>query len=215
MQAQEVAAITIAEYDRIAVAYRRGTADHDVSQNIAALLEAIEGEAPHVILDLGCGPGRDLRRFTALGHEAVGLDGSGELTAMARTETDCEVLHQDFLALDLPSARFDGIFANARCSTCRAASSPGSSATSRRPSSPTASCSARTRGATMSKAGPAAATAASMISKRGAPTSPPRAFGSCTTTTVRRAGRGRSSRGSPRSGARGRGISPSSGPSHL
>ena len=32
---------------------------------------------------------------------------------MARANTDCEVLHQDFLALDLPSARFDGIFANA------------------------------------------------------------------------------------------------------
>ena len=113
VQAQEVVAITIAEYDRMAAAYRRGTADHDVSQNIAALLEAIEGEAPHVILDLGCGPGRDLRQFTALGHEAVGLDGSGELSAMARANTDCEVLHQDFLALDLPPGRFDGIFANA------------------------------------------------------------------------------------------------------
>ena len=50
---------------------------------------------------------------TALGHEAVGLDGSGELSAMARANSDCEVLHQDFLALDLASARFDGIFANA------------------------------------------------------------------------------------------------------
>ena len=113
MQAHKVTAITIAEYDRMAAAYRRGTADHDVSQNIAALLEAIEGEGPHVILDLGCGPGRDLRRFTALGHVVVGLDGSSELVAMARAETDCEVLHQDFLALDLPLARFDGIFANA------------------------------------------------------------------------------------------------------
>ena len=113
MQAHEVTGITIAEYDRMAAAYRRGTADHDVSQNIAALLEAIEGEGPHVILDLGCGPGRDLRRFTALGHVVVGLDGSSELVAMARAETDCEVLHQDFLALDLPLARFDGIFANA------------------------------------------------------------------------------------------------------
>ena len=113
MKAHEITAITIAEYDRMAEAYRRGTADHDVSQNITVLLDAIEGEAPHVILDLGCGPGRDLRRFTELGHEAVGLDGSGELAAMARGETGCEVLHQDFLALDLPSARFDGIFANA------------------------------------------------------------------------------------------------------
>ena len=113
VRAQEVTAVTIAEYDRIAAAYRRGTAGHDVSQNIAALLDAIERDAPHVILDLGCGPGRDLHQFAALGHEAVGLDGSGELAALARITTDCEVLHQDFIALDLPAARFDGIFANA------------------------------------------------------------------------------------------------------
>ncbi len=112
-KAREVVAITIAEYDRMAAAYRRGTADHDVSQNIAALLEAIEGAPPHVILDLGCGPGRDLRRFTELGHEAVGLDGAAELVALARAETHCAVLHQDFLALDLPAGHFDGIFANA------------------------------------------------------------------------------------------------------
>ena len=112
-EAREAAALTLAEYDRMAEAYRHGTADHDVSQNIAALLEAIEGEAPYAILDLGCGPGRDLRAFTALGHEVTGLDGSAALVALARAETDCDVLHQDFLALDLPPARFDGVFANA------------------------------------------------------------------------------------------------------
>lgn len=112
-EAWEAAAITLAEYDRMAEAYRHGTADHDVSQNIAALLEAIEGEPPHAILDLGCGPGRDLRAFTALGHEVTGLDGAVELVALARAESDRPVLHQDLLALDLPPARFDGIFANA------------------------------------------------------------------------------------------------------
>ena len=111
--AREATAITLAEYDGMAEAYRHGTADHDVSQNIAALLDAIEGEAPYAILDLGCGPGRDLLAFTALGHEVVGLDGAAELVALARAETDCTVLLQDFLALDLPAARFDGIFANA------------------------------------------------------------------------------------------------------
>ena len=113
MDAREAAAVTLAEYDRIAAAYGRGTAGHDVSQNIAALLDEIEGEAPYVILDLGCGPGRDLRRFVELGHEAVGLDGAAVFVTMARAATGCEVLHQDFLALDLPPARFDGIFANA------------------------------------------------------------------------------------------------------
>jgi SAM-dependent methyltransferase len=32
---------------------------------------------------------------------------------MARTDSGCEVRQQDFSALDLPSERFDGIFANA------------------------------------------------------------------------------------------------------
>ncbi len=32
---------------------------------------------------------------------------------MARTATGCEVLHQNFLSLSLPTARFHGIFANA------------------------------------------------------------------------------------------------------
>ena len=111
--ARRAAAITLAEYDRVAVAYRRGTEDHDVSQNISALLDAIEGTPPYAILDLGCGPGRDLCAFTALGHEVTGLDGSTELVALARAASGCPVLHQDFLDLDLPPARFDGIFANA------------------------------------------------------------------------------------------------------
>jgi len=110
---QSVAARTLAHYNARAEQFREGTRDHDVRQNIDALLSAIEGEAPFVILDFGCGPGRDLAAFTALGHVAVGLDGSAEFVAMARSATGCEVLHQDFLALDLPDGRFDGVFANA------------------------------------------------------------------------------------------------------
>ena len=111
--ARRAAAITLAEYDGMAAAYRRGTADHDVSQNIRALLDAIEGTPPYAILDVGCGPGRDLRAFTALGHEVTGLDGSTGLVALARADTGCPVLHQNLLDLDLPPASFDGIFANA------------------------------------------------------------------------------------------------------
>ena len=105
--------ITIAHYDRSAQAYWDGTRDHDVSQNTAALLDAMEGVPPYSILDLGCGPGRDLHFFRALGHDATGLDGSEAFVAMARAHSGCEVLHQDFLAMDLPAARFDGVFANA------------------------------------------------------------------------------------------------------
>ena len=65
---------TIAHYDQLAEAYWDGTRDHDVSQNHSALLDAIEGDPPYSILDLGCGPGRDLRYFRSLGHDVVGLD---------------------------------------------------------------------------------------------------------------------------------------------
>ncbi len=105
--------ITIGHYDRMAEPYWIGTRDHDVSQNTAALLEAIESEPPYAILDLGCGPGRDLHYFKSLGHEAIGLEGSKELVEMARRYSGCEVLHQDFMALELPEGRFDGVFANA------------------------------------------------------------------------------------------------------
>lgn len=43
----------------------------------------------------------------------MGLDGSETFAAMARADTGCEVLRQDFLKLDLPAGRFHGIFANA------------------------------------------------------------------------------------------------------
>lgn len=110
---RQITATTVAHYNRVAEDFREGTRDHDVSQNIDALLRHIAKPAPLQILDFGCGPGRDLKTFTALGHVAVGLDGSERFAQMARDETGCEVLQQNFLALDLPAERFDGIFANA------------------------------------------------------------------------------------------------------
>jgi len=109
----EITQTTLAHYDGTAESFWSGTRDHDVRQNIEALLEAIGGDEPHTILDFGCGPGRDLAAFRALGHTAVGLDGSEEFVRMARAHSGCEVLHQNFLALDLPAGRFDGLFANA------------------------------------------------------------------------------------------------------
>lgn len=116
LSAADLAALarrTLSHYDSSASSFRDGTRDHDVSQNYGALLRAVGGEPPRVLLDLGCGPGRDLAYFKSLGHEAVGLDGSAAFVQMARDDTGCEVLHQSFLQLSLPAGRFHGIFANA------------------------------------------------------------------------------------------------------
>jgi len=108
-----IAARTLAHYDQNAQAFWEGTRDHDVSQNIAALLKHIEAAPPFELLDFGCGPGRDLKTFTALGHHATGLEGSAQLAAMARAHSGCNVLEQNFLELELPGGHFDGVFANA------------------------------------------------------------------------------------------------------
>ena len=110
---EQITALTLAHYNQRAEDFRAGTRDHDVRQNIDALLRHIKGPPPFSILDFGCGPGRDLKTFSGLGHLAVGLDGAEAFARMARSDSGCEVWQQDFLALDLPDARFDGVFANA------------------------------------------------------------------------------------------------------
>ena len=110
---EEISNLTLEHYDQHAEEFWEGTRDHDVSQNIEALLKYIEGEPPSTILDFGCGPGRDLKTFSKLGHIAIGLEGSARLAAMARAYSGCEVWQQDFLKLDLPAGYFDGVFANA------------------------------------------------------------------------------------------------------
>jgi len=109
---ENVAGLTLEHYDERARDFWEGTRGHDVSQNIATLLQYIEGQPPFTILDFGCGPGRDLKAFEELGHVAIGLEGSARFAAMAR-EQGHKVWEQNFLALDLPGSRFDGVFANA------------------------------------------------------------------------------------------------------
>ena len=75
VQLRRISEITIGYYDRMAKPYWDGTRDHDVSQNYAALLEAIESEPPFCIVDLGCGPGQELPRVLLGLHAALKLDG--------------------------------------------------------------------------------------------------------------------------------------------
>jgi SAM-dependent methyltransferase len=110
---ERIANQTLASYQARAKDFWEGTRDHDVSQNVAALLGNLRGEPPFAILDIGCGPGRDLKTFADLGHNAVGLEGVAEFATHARSFSGCEVWEQDLLQMELPPGRFDGIFANA------------------------------------------------------------------------------------------------------
>lgn len=108
-----ITSVTLDDYEKTAESFWRGTRDHDVSQNIDALLRHINATPPFTLLDFGCGPGRDLLRLRELGHTPIGLDGTPSFIAMARAYSGCEVWQQEFLQLDLPDIFFDGIYANA------------------------------------------------------------------------------------------------------
>ena len=109
----EITRGTLEHYQAGAEGFWQATQDHDVSQNIDALLSELPEVGSHRILDFGCGPGRDLIALRERGHDPVGLDGTLAFVEMAREKAGVEVLHQNFLGLDLPPAHFDGVFANA------------------------------------------------------------------------------------------------------
>jgi SAM-dependent methyltransferase len=199
---REISASTIGRYRAMATSYREGTWNHDVSQNIQALLAAIAGVPPYRILDLGCGPGRDLVTFRDLGHVVVGLDGCPEFVAMARAVSGCEVWQQDLLAMTLPPATFDGVFANAVLfhvpsralpvvlDQLHAALKPGGVLLASNP-----------RGQTR-RASSMAVTRVSIASTRGDGWSPAAGLPWSTTLSARPASPAASSHGSPPSGAR-------------
>ena len=49
----QITTLTLAHYQDRAEEFRAGTRDHDVSQNIAALLRHIQDQPPFTLLDFG------------------------------------------------------------------------------------------------------------------------------------------------------------------
>lgn len=109
----EIESITLNHYNQNADDFWLGTKNHDVSQNYQALLSQFSPDQSLTILDFGCGPGRDVRYFKSLGHNAIGLDGCPSFCEMARDYSGGEIWHQSFLKLQLPDNYFDAVFANA------------------------------------------------------------------------------------------------------
>jgi len=110
---KKISALTLEHYETRAEDFREGTRDHDVSQNIEALLRHIAGEPPFTILDFRLRAGARSQGVQSARPRRHRLEGAARFVAMARAESGCEVWQQDFLKLDLPEARFDGVFANA------------------------------------------------------------------------------------------------------
>lgn len=70
-----------------------------------------------VILDLGCGSGRDTLAFKSLGYQVAAIDYSIELVKKATELTGISVRHESFYELD-ESAQYDGVWACASLLHC-------------------------------------------------------------------------------------------------
>lgn len=67
-----------------------------------------------LILDLGCGPGRNAKIFTDKGYKCIGVDLSPKMIEFAKEyapKADFEIM--DVCELDFEDNKFDGIWANA------------------------------------------------------------------------------------------------------
>ena len=62
------------------------------------------------ILDLGCGSGRDTKKFLNRGYKVEAIDGSSELCKLASEYTGIDIKCMDFFDLD-EHERYDGIWA--------------------------------------------------------------------------------------------------------
>lgn len=98
---------TIEFYNKNAQCYTASTISIDVSKEIKDFLIGIPNGG--YILDVGCGSGRDLKIFSALGYGVQGIDASEELVKIAKKNSGVPVESKNFLEIDYQN-QFDGIW---------------------------------------------------------------------------------------------------------
>ena len=101
---------SVAAYTPVADDYERAFADRRAAEVERFARSLAPGSR---VLDAGCGPGRDLARLAAAGHDPVGLELNAAFVERARRHAP--VVHGDLRDVAAPFAdeRFDGVWADA------------------------------------------------------------------------------------------------------
>lgn len=99
---------TIEYYDEHSELFIGDTFDADMSAARSVFLKDIPEEG--LILDLGCGSGRDSKAFLQAGYRVDSLDGSKVLCESASKILQRPVMHKRFDELD-DTGKYDGIWA--------------------------------------------------------------------------------------------------------
>lgn len=100
---------TLAFYEDNAQSYAESTLGCDMGRQVARFAALLSDGA--TVLDAGCGSGRDLAALRAAGFDAVGLDISPQLAAIAREYSGCRVEVGDLRDPPFDDGSFNGIWA--------------------------------------------------------------------------------------------------------
>ncbi|RZF21699.1 class I SAM-dependent methyltransferase [Halobacteriovorax vibrionivorans] len=95
-------------YDKNNQEFIDSTLDLDLTSLYKPFLKEVK--AGGAILDIGCGPGRDLKYFVDHGYKAEGVEPSSKLAGFAREHSGC-VVHEGLLQDVSIEGKFDGIWA--------------------------------------------------------------------------------------------------------
>ncbi|MCM1112757.1 MAG: class I SAM-dependent methyltransferase [Muribaculum sp.] len=99
---------TLAYYERNAEQFAKGTAAVDFAEIQNRFLDRLETGS--LILDFGCGSGRDTKSFRERGYRVEAIDGSAELCRLASAYTGVKVRRMLFQELS-EVEKYDGIWA--------------------------------------------------------------------------------------------------------
>lgn len=99
--------MTINYYQQNADSFFSTTVSVDMSSLYAPFIEALI--PPQLILDAGCGSGRDAKAFAAMGYQVEAFDASSEMVARATQYSGLPVQQRSFADVH-ETARYDGIW---------------------------------------------------------------------------------------------------------
>lgn len=99
---------TLTYYNQNAAQFYNGTVSVDFTATRQRFLSCLPN--PAVILDFGCGSGRDTKAFLDQGYQVEAIDGSEELCKLATQYTGIQVRHMLFQGLS-GKEKYDGIWA--------------------------------------------------------------------------------------------------------